>query len=78
MLHDRIREQVNKDASEELDAGGYLNVDRGVFVPENGAFDYAIEQCVESGSLRDIKWTSEFMDMLIEWFYSSSEWIEEK
>lgn len=80
MLHDLIREQVNKDALEELNVGGYLNVDHGVFVSKAHAFDYAIEQCVEYGieHVRKVEFTQEFRDMLIEWFYSSSEWMEEK
>lgn len=80
MLNDLIRDQLNNDAAENLDGGGYLNVNRGVFVPKASAFDYAMEQCVERGieHVRKAEFTKEFRDMLIEWFYSGSEWREEK
>lgn len=80
MLHDLIRDQLNNDASEELNGGGYLNVNRGMFVSKAHAFDYAMEQCVERGieNVRKAEFTKEFKDMLVEWFYSSSEWREEK
>lgn len=80
MLHDLIRDQLNNDASEELNGGGYLNVNRGMFVSKASAFDYAMEQCVERGieCVRKAEFAKEFKDMLIEWFYSSSEWMEEK
>lgn len=80
VLHDLIRDQLNNDASEELNGGGYLNVNRGVFVSKAQSFDYAMEQCVERGieHVRKAEFAKEFKDMLVGWFYSSSEWMEEK
>lgn len=61
-----------------LDGPGWVNVEGGVFVPKEDAFDYALEQCVESvpEGLHEIEWKDDFKDMLVEWFYSGN-WIKE-
>lgn len=58
--------------------GGYRNLKTDVFVCEEDTFDYAIENCVEfvPSGFRKIKWTEEFMKMVVEWFYSGN-WIKE-
>ena len=50
-----------------------------MFVPEEDAFEYALEQCVETvpDSFFGIRWTEEFKEMLVEWFYSGH-WISEE
>lgn len=53
---------------------GYLGIflENGIFVPEDKAYEYALERCL-SGSKEDQK---EFREMLVEWFYSGN-WIKE-
>ncbi len=59
-------------------SSGWVEKETGVFVPEEDAFDYAIEQCVKvvPDGFRRIKWTQEFKDMLTEWFFSGN-WVKE-
>lgn len=59
-----------------LNGPGWRHMYRDIFVPDDEAFDYAIEECVEEmvKGLRDIKWTQEFREMLVEWFYSPDTW----
>lgn len=54
---------------------GYLGVgaEAGTFVPGDKAYTYALERCL-SGTPEDQK---EFGEMLVDWFYSNSDWIEE-
>lgn len=61
-----------------LNGAGYKQLGTGVFIPEEDAFEYALEQCVEmvSDSLFNIGWTQEFKEMLVEWFYSGN-WVKE-
>ena len=63
---------------EKLNGPGYTEIVTLNFVPEEDAFDYALEQCVESApqGFRDIEWTQKFREMLVEWFYSGN-WIKE-
>lgn len=74
--------QLPPEASEEeknvLDGPGWVNAEGGVFVPEEDAFAYALEQCVESipEGLHGIKWQDDFKEMLVDWFYSSWIWEE--
>ena len=51
---------------------GYTDPTTGVFVPEELAFEYALERCLH-GTEDDKK---EFKEMLTEWFYSS--WLKEE
>jgi len=63
-------------AKEKLKSPGYTEMGTGVFVPEEDAFDYAIEHCVKHvpHGLHDIEWTQEFKDMLVDWFFAEN-WI---
>lgn len=56
----------------------YREIGTGVCIDEEDAFDYAIEQCFEvvPEFVRRLKWTKDFKDMLVEWFYSG-DWIKE-
>lgn len=66
------------EVKEKLSGAGWKQIGTEIFVPEKEAFDYALEQCVESHVefLHDIEWTWEFREMLVEWFYSGN-WIKE-
>lgn len=57
---------------------GWEEIGTGTFVPDESAFDYALERCLEvvPNFVRRIKWTQEFREMLVEWFYSSG-WVHE-
>lgn len=59
-----------------LNGSGWKHMHRDIFVADEDAFDYAIEECVEVmvEGLREIEWTQEFRKMLVEWFYSDV-WI---
>lgn len=62
---------------EKLNGAGYKEMGTGVFVPEEDAFDYAIERCtLVPFTVQGIEWTEEFKQMLVEWFYSGN-WIKE-
>lgn len=62
----------------KLTGPGFTEMKTGVFVSKDDAFDYALDQCIESpaAGMHGIKWTKEFMEMLVEWFYSDN-WIRE-
>lgn len=64
--------------TENLRQPGYKNIITGVFVPNEDAFGYALEQCLEAvtAGIHEIKWTDEFREMLVEWFYSEN-WVWE-
>ena len=71
--------QMEMDAGvERMDGPGYREMATGVFVPEEDAFDYALENCFEMvpAGIRLLRWTQEFKEMLVEWFYSGN-WIKE-
>lgn len=55
---------------------GYEELTDSIFVSDEDAFDYALEHCLEDVPLgiRSLKWTKEFREMLVEWFYSGN-WI---
>lgn len=55
---------------------GWTNIKTGDFVPDEVAFDYAMEHCVEivPSGFRWILWTQEFKKFLLDWYYSG-EWI---
>lgn len=62
---------------EKLSGAGYREIGTEVFVPEESAFDYAIERCVTVPFMViGIEWTQEFKEMLVEWFYSGN-WVKE-
>lgn len=54
---------------------GYRGIgpDEGIFVPEEKAYEYALERCI-SGTRED---QEEFRRMLVEWFYSGN-WVEDE
>lgn len=62
-----------------LSGPGFREMGTGNFVPEESAFDYALENCLEiiPVGVRGLKWTQEFKGMLVEWFYSGN-WIKEE
>lgn len=59
------------EVTEKLNGPGYSEIGTGNFVPEENAFDYALERCLH-GTEEDQR---EFSEMLVEWFYSN--WIKE-
>ncbi|EOT29439.1 hypothetical protein C805_00022 [Eubacterium sp. 14-2] len=71
-------ERINNSIEEKLKGSGWEEIGTGVFVPEDNAFDYALERCFEvvPNFVHRLKWTKEFKDMLVEWFYSGN-WIKE-
>lgn len=77
-----LREQSFEQTVEEVkcfDSSGWTKTSDGTFVPEESAFDYALDHCtnfVPAGFHR-IEWTQEFREMLVEWFYSGGEWRKE-
>ena len=56
----------------KLNGAGYKEIGTGNFVPEEDAFDYALERCLH-GTEEDQR---EFKEMLVEWFYSGN-WVHE-
>ena len=65
------------EVKEKLSEPGYREIGTGAFVPEEYAFDYAIERCVTVPFMVvGIEWTQEFKEMLVEWFYSGN-WVKE-
>lgn len=69
---------ISPEITERLNGPGYKQLGTGVFVPEEDAFAYALEQCAETvpDGFFGIRWTEEFKEMLVEWFYSGN-WIKE-
>lgn len=69
---------LEKAWAEILSGPGFREMGTGNFVPEESAFDYALENCLEiiPVGVRGLKWTQEFKEMLVEWFYSGN-WIKE-
>ncbi len=57
---------------EVLKEKGYHEMGTHVFVPEEDAFDYALDRCL-NGTEEEQK---EFKEMLVDWFYSGN-WVEE-
>ena len=55
-----------------LNEKGFHEMGTNVFVPEDEAFEYALDRCM-NGYEEDRK---EFKEMLVEWFYSGN-WIKE-
>lgn len=73
MARDSVWSNLEKSCedTEKLNGPGYLEIGTGNFVPEEDAFDYALERCLH-GTEEDKR---EFKEMLMEWFYSN--WIKE-
>lgn len=70
---------IENDAEirEKLNGPGHEEIGTGVFVSDEDAFDYALEKCFEvvPNFVHRLKWTQEFKDMLVDWFYSDN-WIK--
>lgn len=62
------RWQEHKPVEEVLNEKGYHEMGTNVFVPEDEAYEYALDRCL-NGSEEDRK---EFKQMLVEWFYSGN------
>ena len=79
MVLDSYWPKIPEAAEEKLNSPGYREVGAGIFVPDEEAFNYALEHCFEvvPKFVHRIKWTQEFKEMLVEWFYSGGEWIRE-
>lgn len=74
VVRDSVWENLEKpcEVKEKLNGPGYLEIGTGNFVPEENAFDYALERCLH-GTEYDKR---EFKEMLVEWFYSGN-WVKE-
>lgn len=59
--------EENEEISQKLRGSGFEEIATGVFVPEEDAYDYAMERVSENEDLK-----REF----VEWFYSVN-WIKE-
>lgn len=64
--------QEQKPVEEVLKETGYHEMGTNLFVPEDEAYEYALDRCL-NGSEEDQK---EFKTMLVEWFYSGN-WKKE-
>ena len=76
MVVDSLWEELEKasEVEEVLKQKGYHEMGTNVFVPEDEAFDYALDRCLRGSELDQI----EFRHMLVEWFYSDDNWIKEE
>lgn len=79
MVNSAVWPDTPQEVKEKLRGPGYRGIGRDIFVPEENAFCYALEQCAKNHFtlLGYINWTEEFEKMLVEWFYSSGDWIKE-
>lgn len=69
--------ETPQEVKEKLNGPGWRQIGTDVFVPEEDAFEYAIERCTTIPfAVVGIEWTQEFREMLVEWFYSEN-WIKE-
>lgn len=71
---------VSDDVIPRFDGPGYISLETGVFVRQEDAFDYALEQCFEivPACVHELRWAEEFREMLVEWFYSNGNWVKEE
>ncbi len=79
LWRDREPEPPELEEAERLDGPGWEEIGTGVFVPEESAFNYALERCLEEPPelARKLKWTGEFREMLVEWYFSGG-WVREE
>ena len=68
----RWKEEPAEAVEKVLKQTGYHEMGTNVFVPEDEAYEYALERCL-NGSEEEQK---EFKEMLVEWFYSGN-WRKE-
>lgn len=57
-----------------LNEKGYHRVGTEEFVPDDEAFEYALDKCI-NGQEEDVK---EFRAMLVEWYFSGGAWRREE
>lgn len=55
------------DAPDKLNGAGWEEIGTGAFVPDEDAYDYALERISQDGELKR---------ELVEWFYSGN-WVRE-
>lgn len=63
--------ETPSEVKEKLNRAGYKEIGTGIFVPEEDAYDYAMERISQDEDLR-----KEFKEAVVEWFYSGN-WIKE-
>lgn len=75
----RDKESPDEEIEKKLNGPGWEEIGTGTFVPEENAFNYALERCFEvvPNFVHRLKWTQEFKDMLVKWFYSGN-WVKEE
>ena len=66
-------EKRNASVEKVLSQKGYHELGTNVFVPEDEAYEYAFDQCMNGSE----ELQKEFKEMLVEWFYSGN-WVKEK
>lgn len=78
MLRERMTEGRHDDEMAKMNSLGWVNITDGTFVPEELAFDYAIDHCTNfvPEGFHKIQWTQEFKDAVVERFYSDN-WVHE-
>lgn len=67
------RDMEKRTVEEVVSQKGYHEMGTNLFVPEEDAYEYALDRCM-NGPEEDQK---EFKAMLVEWFYSGN-WVKEK
>ncbi len=67
IVNDSVWENLEKESMYRLKSPGYEEIGTGIFVPEESAYDYALERIASDDELKQ-----EF----VEWFYSGN-WIKE-
>lgn len=76
MLLDSLWENIEKSVSEtdeKLNGSGWEERKTGIFVPEEDAFDYAMERISQDEDLKQ-----ELKEMVLDWFFSGNWiWIKE-
>ena len=69
---------VPEEVKKKLNGTGWRQIETDVFVPDENAFDYAIERCSRIPfAVVGIEWEPDFIEMVVEWFYSGGNWVHE-
>lgn len=65
---------------EKLNGAGYRDIKSGTFIPEEDAFEYAMEHCatVVPPGFYEIEWAKEFREMVVEWYFSGGWYCKEE
>ena len=66
-------QETEAEVEEVVSQKGYHQFGTNVFVPEDDAYEYALDRCM-NGTEEEQK---EFKEMLVEWFYSGN-WVKEE